>query len=248
MDYQKIYDQIVDRAKKQNRIYGRGRYYERHHILPKCMGGEGRVEQWKTHPNIVILTAREHFLCHWLLCRIYPENRKLAHAFWFMSKQKTKNQERNYTVSSRTYAEAVSNLKFTEEHKEKIAKTRRGKKTIVHSVTNEIKYIPENELERWIIEGWENTNYKKGRKFDISEEGRKKLAQARVKDQTGKTGLEAKAAKGPYTVVFESGEKYTAGSYPELAKTTGIKYSTLQHRLTKSPNKFLRGWKIYKGE
>jgi len=248
MNYQKVYDQIVDRAKKVNRVHGEGVYYERHHIVPKCMGGEGRVEQWKTHPNIAVLTAREHFLCHWLLCRIHPENRKLAHAFWFMSKQKTKNQDRNYIVSSRTYAEAVSNLKFTEEHKEKIAKTRIGKKTIVHPDTKEIKYIPAEQLQTWLDRGWENTNYKKGQKIKLSQVGKQKLIQARKLDQTGKTGLEAKAAKGPYTVVFESGEKHTAGSYPELVKLTGIKYSTLQHRSTKFPRVMKKGFAVGKGQ
>lgn len=248
MDYQRIYNQIINRAKKENRKKGQGTYYEAHHVVPKCMGGEGRAEQWRTHPNIVILTAREHFLCHWLLCRIYPNNKKLAHAFWFMTKQKSENQERNYTISSRTYAEAVSNLKFTEEHKEKIRRTRVGKKTLVHPDTKEIKYVPGKELPYWVELGWENTNYKKGTKVQVSEEGKQKLAEARRKYQTGKTGFQAQAAKGPYTVILESGEKYTAGSYPELVKLTGIKYSTLQHRMTHKPGVFERGWKIYKGE
>jgi hypothetical protein len=248
MDYLKIYDQIIHRAKKENRLYGKGTYYERHHIIPKCMGGQGIVEEWKTHPNIVILTPREHFICHWLLCRIYPENKKLAHAFWFMSKQNEPRQQRDYIVSSRTYAEAVSNLKFTEDHKEKIRKTRVGKKTIVHPDTKEIKYVPGEELNNWLEQGWENTNYTKGKKGLISKEGRQKLAEARKRDQTGKTGLQAKAAKGPYTAIFESGEKHTAGSYPELSKLTGIAYSTLQCRLKHKEGVAERGWKIYKGE
>jgi hypothetical protein len=246
MNYQKIYDQIIDRAKRENRLYGKDVYYERHHIIPKCMGGEGRVGQWKNHPNIIVLTAREHFICHWLLCRIYPGNKKLAHAFWFMSKQKSDNQERDYRVSSRTYAEAVSNLKFTEEHKDKIRKTRAGKKTIVHPHTNGIKYIPQEDLKMWLELGWKNTNYTKGKIF--SESHRSKIGDNTGKRLLGKTGLQAQAAKGPYTVIFKSGEKYTAGSYPLLAKMTGIKYSTLQHRMTHKPGVFERGWKIYKGE
>jgi hypothetical protein len=206
------------------------------------MGGGNEKE------NLVKLTAREHFICHWLLCRIYPKNRKLGHAFWFMSKQNAPTQQRNYIVSSRTYAEAISNLKFTEEHRDKIRKTRVGKKTIVHPQTNEIKYILTEELQTWIDQGWENTNYKKGQKIEVSEKGKQKLAEARRKYQTGKTGLQAQAAKGPYTVIFESGQKHTAGSYPELLKLTGIKYSTLQHRMTHKPGVFERGWKIYKGE
>ena len=246
MDYQRIYDQIVDRAKKESRLYGKDVYYERHHIIPKCMGGEGRVEQWKTHPNIIVLTAREHFLCHWLLCRVYPENKKLAHAFWFMAKQKSKNQERLYTVSSRTYEEAVSNLKFTEEHKDKIRKSRVGKKTLVNPGTKEIQYVPTEDLQFWINLGWENTNYTKGR--TLSESHRSKIGTNTGKRLTGKTGLQAQAAKGPYTVVFESGQKHTAGSYPELSKLTGIAYSTLQCRLKHKEGIAERGWKIYKGK
>jgi hypothetical protein len=238
MNYQRIYDQIIDRA-KERKLEG---YKEKHHIIPKCMGGGNEKE------NLVVLTAREHFICHWLLCRIYPENRKLGHAFWFMSKQNAPAQQRNYVVSSRTYAEAVSNLKLTEEHKEKIRKTRVGKKTIVHPQTKEIKYILAEELQTWIDMGWENTNYKKGQKIEVSEKGKQKLAEARRKYQTGKTGLQAQAAKGPYTVIFESGQRYTAGSYPELVKLTGIAYATLQERLNRKEGIAIRGWKIYKGE
>ena len=36
----------------------------------------------------------------------------------------------------------------------------------------------------------------KGMKSDMSDEGRRKVSEARKKDQTGKTGLLAKAAKG----------------------------------------------------
>ena len=85
-------------------------------------------------------------------------------------------------------------------------------------------------------------------KSDMSKEGRQSLAQARKEDQTGKTGLQAKAAKGPYTVLLESGQKHTAGSYPELSKLTGIAYSTLQCRLKHKEGVVERGWLIRKGE
>jgi len=245
MNYQKVYGQIIERAIREKRDWDSENYYERHHIVPKCMKGEGKVREWKTHPNLVVLTAREHFICHWLLCRIYPENPKLAHAFWFMTKQKTTTQQRNYTVSSRTYAEAVSNLKFTQEHKDKIRKTRVGKKAIVHPVTKDIKYVAKEELEHWVELGWENTNLKKGMKLEYTVEGKKRIAEARRREQTGKTGLQAQAAKGPYTVEFKDGRTYIEGSYPELAKTSGIKMNTLHSRHVKGTNDFFNGWKIY---
>ena len=101
MNYQKIYDQIIERAKTRKLES----YKERHHIIPKCIGGTNEKS------NIVELTAREHFLCHWLLYEIYLGNRKLAMAFFMMCNIKDRNQKR-YTPSSRIYqyAKNVSSL------------------------------------------------------------------------------------------------------------------------------------------
>ena len=57
-------------------------YWEGHHIIPKCLGGEGRSRS--KHPNIIRLTAAEHFTAHKLLVELFPENEKLAYAFWAM--------------------------------------------------------------------------------------------------------------------------------------------------------------------
>lgn len=110
MDYKAIYDRLCSNAKSENRIKGNGVYYEAHHILPKCMGGTGGVRQYKTHRNIVLLTTKEHFVCHRLLTKIYPNSKGLRLAFWAMCNQKSENQERNYKPSSRVYEEARSNF------------------------------------------------------------------------------------------------------------------------------------------
>jgi len=100
MNYQRIYDSIINRAKSEERIKSKDTYYEAHHIIPICLGGDGTTRRWRTHPNIVLLTGREHFLCHWLLHEIYPENKKLTRAFVMMCNVKDKFQQR-YTPSSR---------------------------------------------------------------------------------------------------------------------------------------------------
>lgn len=101
MDYLNTYNKIISKAKSENRQKGKGLYYEAHHIKPKCLGADGRVHQYKTHPNIVLLTSKEHFVCHRLLCEIYPNSNKLAYALWSMC-----NQNKNYKVSSRAYESA----------------------------------------------------------------------------------------------------------------------------------------------
>ena len=74
MDYKRIYEEIINKAKLENRNKKENIYYEKHHILPKCLGGLNNKE------NLVLLTAKEHFICHKLLVKIYPDNNKLIYA------------------------------------------------------------------------------------------------------------------------------------------------------------------------
>jgi hypothetical protein len=72
MNYTKIYNNLIDTLK--NRIPTEGIYYERHHIVPKCLGGNNSKE------NLILLSAREHYIAHQLLCKIYPTHQGLAFA------------------------------------------------------------------------------------------------------------------------------------------------------------------------
>ena len=44
MDYKKIYDNIIKRSKNEKRKKYNGIYYESHHIIPKCLGGDGNTK------------------------------------------------------------------------------------------------------------------------------------------------------------------------------------------------------------
>lgn len=70
MNYQKLYDAIIQKAIFKNRKKSGKIYYENHHIVPLCLNGNNDKE------NKVLLTAREHYICHKLLTYIYPKNRK----------------------------------------------------------------------------------------------------------------------------------------------------------------------------
>lgn len=97
MDYQKIYNTLVRRG--QNRILEG--YSEKHHIVPRCMGGTDEAT------NLVSLTPEEHYLCHLLLVKIYPNNIKLVKAAMFMVSA-NKDQQRNnklYGWLKRQYSE-----------------------------------------------------------------------------------------------------------------------------------------------
>ena len=90
MNYKNIYQSIISGAKTNIKLD----YYENHHIVPKCMGGSNKKD------NIVSLTYREHFICHWLLCKIYPDNFKVKAAFGKML-ETTKSKQR--IVNSRHF-------------------------------------------------------------------------------------------------------------------------------------------------
>ncbi len=85
----------MNEARSENRAKGQGVYYEAHHIVPECLGGEGKSYHWKTHPNIVLLTAKEHFMAHYYLMKIHPNIGKLTYAFWRMCSG-SGNQNRDY--------------------------------------------------------------------------------------------------------------------------------------------------------
>jgi len=126
MNYEKIYQQLIDRALPRT-LPG---YKERHHIVPKCIGGDNSIS------NLVYLTAREHFIAHKLLCEIYPTNIKLHYALWMMINCKTSN--RTYKISSREYAAVkkfvalrmslkMKGVPKSEEHRRKISQSKIGK-------------------------------------------------------------------------------------------------------------------------
>lgn len=76
MNYRKHYDALMLKAK--SRLL-ESEYTESHHILPRCMGGSNSID------NLVELTYKEHYLAHWLLCKIHPDNPKLFAALVSMS-------------------------------------------------------------------------------------------------------------------------------------------------------------------
>jgi hypothetical protein len=96
---------MQDRLEKKTErieLKKKGEYFEGHHIIPKSKGGTGNSNRPKNNSNIVLLTAREHFLSHWLLWRIYRD-RSTALAF---HKMISNNDNQNRITSSRGYEEA----------------------------------------------------------------------------------------------------------------------------------------------
>jgi len=94
VDYKKHYDLLCSRGKSCR--FEKGDYFERHHIVPKCLGGTNDSS------NLCSLTAKEHYIAHYLLHMMYPKNRSLWYALFCMVFVSTDYQKR-FVVSSRVY-------------------------------------------------------------------------------------------------------------------------------------------------
>jgi len=100
MNYQKIYQNLIEN-RKQNILES---YVETHHIIPKWLGGTDRKE------NLVKLTAREHFVAHQLLIKIYPTSKKLIYAVQMMSNNKQYGSKK-YAWLKEIYSESQTGEK-----------------------------------------------------------------------------------------------------------------------------------------
>jgi hypothetical protein len=85
MNYEKHYSLLIERAKTRTIE----EYTEKHHIVPKCVGGNDEKE------NLVALTPEEHFLAHQLLVKIYPNESKLIYAALMMCSSSKFHGRRN---------------------------------------------------------------------------------------------------------------------------------------------------------
>ena len=93
--YNNWYNNITKNAKTRT-VSG---YTERHHIIPRSLGGAD------TEDNLVNLTAREHFICHWLLVKIYSgkARAKMIYALNGMKRNGQYTQRYETKITSRVY-------------------------------------------------------------------------------------------------------------------------------------------------
>ena len=95
--YTHIYYNIIIKA--QSRVLEDNIYSEKHHIIPKSLGGNNRND------NLVRLTAREHFIAHWLLTKMVNSKKQqwqMWIAFQCMLYRENDTQQR-YKITGRIF-------------------------------------------------------------------------------------------------------------------------------------------------
>lgn len=151
MNYQKLYDNLI----KKRQLTPFDGINEKHHIIPRCIGGSNALE------NLIKLSLREHFIAHLILVKLYPTNTSLIYAAnmlsnfrqqnskkyaWLKSKhshlmsirhkgktwsEETRNKHKLLIVSDdarKNMSIAQTGKKRSESHKQIISQTHKGKK------------------------------------------------------------------------------------------------------------------------
>ena len=122
---------------------------EAHHILPKSMFPEFTSLKRFTW-NKAILTPRQHFLAHWMLWKMFPNESSQSFAFWNMgNRNKFKlYSSRLYEALKAKHTEIVSSKlkgrKFSAESKAKMSRSHMGKVLTISHRENISKYQREN--------------------------------------------------------------------------------------------------------
>jgi hypothetical protein len=163
MNYLKVYCNLIRKAEQRGytkkKAKALGLYVEGHHTFPVSIYGKNK--------RIVYLTAREHYVAHALLEKIFikrcglthPNSIKMTHAFWKMSHHKSTNKE--YYCNSKLYenlklrvGNAVRNRclgsKQKQEHIDKMRKTKLVYDYLITDPTGK-KYTT-NSLKRFCLE------------------------------------------------------------------------------------------------
>jgi len=96
-------------------------YVEEHHIVPRSLGGTDDPE------NLINLSARQHFIVHWLLHKIYQgtvHEKKMTGAFMFMVYLgKSKLCSSSYKHVKEAFSEAQRGKKMSENSRQKMRET-----------------------------------------------------------------------------------------------------------------------------
>lgn len=107
-------------------------YMERHHIIPRCLGGEDKEE------NLIWLFPEEHYWAHELLALENKDNDSLLYAWWMMNNRFSEciDAEKYAVLKQNFHLMAVENnsgesnpfygKQHTEQHKKYISEKLKG--------------------------------------------------------------------------------------------------------------------------
>lgn len=89
--YRNIYIRLIVRCQNMTEEELSG-YNEKHHIIPRCIGGTN------DKANIVLMPVKYHIMAHMILYRMYPDNYKIGYALYCIMTCSHKSLERKESL------------------------------------------------------------------------------------------------------------------------------------------------------
>jgi len=166
MNYKRIYYQLI--CKRKNNVI-LNQYKEKHHIFPASLYPKYKKEKW----NIIELTAREHFIAHALLAKIYGG--KMIFAFNMMSVSSNKQNRYNSKLFEYNRIKLAKLISESRKGKKLSLKTKKKISDAYHNLSIEEKNRRKKhrigskasiELKKKISDGYNNLSEEK--KKDMS--------------------------------------------------------------------------------
>lgn len=185
--YEKWYKDITDAGK-----VSREGCTKKHHIIPKSLGGSGGSN------NITYLSAREQFICHWLLTKIHnsgEDHFKMLGSLRVITAENPKHNRYSTWLTSRIHEKLkkeyskLQSARISGEdnpmHGDKFYRSEEGAESQRLAVTGEKNGAKTSEARKKISES------KKGKNREpFSKEWRENLSLARQGEKNSRYGVE----------------------------------------------------------
>jgi hypothetical protein len=172
----------VDKAKNLNRRKG-AEYFESHHIVPRSLGGSNKND------NRVLLTFKEHFICHHLLTKMCEGDSKMKMCYaLFNMRRGNKSIKRILSSAQKRISDnSISEYKNRSLNKGKLTvKDKDGKifhvtKDDPRWISGEVIHISKGLKRNWTQEEVsERYKTRKGRKYSEEESEKRNLTRPEV--------------------------------------------------------------------
>lgn len=175
--YKTWHDNIIVKAKNRTLTC----YTEKHHIIPKCLGGSNNQD------NLVRLTAKEHFIVHMLLCKFTKGRNRHLLLVAFEGMCRLISDKRNYKITSRIASILREQSKKYSHMKTAKYKKMFSKRMLGNTITLGYKHKQEtkNKIAKRMM-GNQNT---KGMVF-INKNGRNKVIKPKLVNDYLKQGYQ----------------------------------------------------------
>jgi len=107
--YTKVYYKIINSAIARNHLKERYDGFQTHHIVPRCFGGSDSSD------NLVVLTYKEHRVCHRLLIKMTVGANK--HKMMYAYKLFNRHYDISHLPTPQTYCTPESYIKMSNTRK-----------------------------------------------------------------------------------------------------------------------------------